>query len=172
MSYVMGRKKRDLVADAAAEVGAMLKAAEAVTQAIDLGEQHRLAVQIGEEHRQAAEIANGLVGEAAEGLRETVELHGRITEATRQMGEVARRIAIPIVRENRETSVTIRLSAAEHTMATELAADDGISVSDVMRMSLRRAHEAKFGPMRTNWPKSKLEQLREFEASSAKPKGR
>jgi hypothetical protein len=44
-----------------------------------------------------------------------------------------------------ETSVTVRLLADEHRFAVELAEVDGISISDAVRMSIRRAYEARFG---------------------------
>jgi hypothetical protein len=47
-----------------------------------------------------------------------------------------------------ETSVTVRLSVDEHRFAVELAEVDGISIADAVRMSIRRAYEARFAQQR------------------------
>ena len=49
-------------------------------------------------------------------------------------------------KEPRKKLVAVRLSRDELRMAEALADKDGVSVSDVIRMSLRRQHEARFPP--------------------------
>jgi hypothetical protein len=64
---------------------------------------------------------------------------------SRAIAAINRRIEASAVR---ETSVTVRFSADEHRFASKLAEVDGISISDVVRMSIRRAYEARFGLQR------------------------
>jgi uncharacterized protein (DUF1778 family) len=45
----------------------------------------------------------------------------------------------------REDVITVRLSRDERHMVKALAGADGISVSDVVRMCIRRAHAERFG---------------------------
>jgi hypothetical protein len=47
------------------------------------------------------------------------------------------------MQEVRAGSVTIRLSPSEFDMARKLALADGVSVSDVLRTSLRRYHDSR-----------------------------
>lgn len=49
----------------------------------------------------------------------------------------------------RENTLTVRLSRDEQHMVKALAAADGISVSDVVRMLVRRAHRERFGEAKT-----------------------
>ncbi|HEX3345100.1 MAG TPA: hypothetical protein VHS09_11040 [Polyangiaceae bacterium] len=45
----------------------------------------------------------------------------------------------------REDVITVRMSKDERKMVTILAEVDGISISDVVRMLVRRAHGERFG---------------------------
>lgn len=48
-------------------------------------------------------------------------------------------------RSQRDDVVTVRLTRDERRMITTLAEADGISLSDVVRMLVRRAHAERFG---------------------------
>lgn len=48
-------------------------------------------------------------------------------------------------RSQRDDVVTVRLTRDERRMITTLADADGISLSDVVRMLVRRAHAERFG---------------------------
>lgn len=45
----------------------------------------------------------------------------------------------------RENAITVRMSKDERRMLDALAEADGISISDVVRMLVRRAHADRFG---------------------------
>jgi antitoxin component of RelBE/YafQ-DinJ toxin-antitoxin module len=45
----------------------------------------------------------------------------------------------------RVTTVSLRVNDDEQRMVKELADADGISISDVVRMLVRRAHQERFG---------------------------
>jgi hypothetical protein len=50
--------------------------------------------------------------------------------------------------DEREDVITVRLNKDERRMVSALAGVDGISISDVVRMSIRRAHADRFGEIR------------------------
>jgi hypothetical protein len=52
----------------------------------------------------------------------------------------------------RENVVTVRLSRDEHQMVKAMAGANGVSLSDAVRMAVRRAHAEMFGAMK---PKTK-----------------
>lgn len=45
----------------------------------------------------------------------------------------------------RGETVTVRMSKDERAMLAQLADEDGLSASDVLRLLVRRAHTARFG---------------------------
>jgi hypothetical protein len=54
--------------------------------------------------------------------------------------EIAHEVAVatmPQSRQSRETSLTVRLNPTEYAMLTEISLAEGISLSDVVRMSIR-----------------------------------
>lgn len=50
-----------------------------------------------------------------------------------------------MLRSQRDDVVTVRLTRDERRMISTLAEVDGISLSDVVRMLVRRAHAERFG---------------------------
>ena len=48
--------------------------------------------------------------------------------------------------DDRTERLTVRLTERELEMVRELAAPDGVSAADALRMALRRAYELRFGP--------------------------
>ena len=51
--------------------------------------------------------------------------------------------------QERDDVVTVRLSRDERNMLKALAGVDGISLSDVVRMLVRREHASRFGQRKT-----------------------
>jgi hypothetical protein len=49
----------------------------------------------------------------------------------------------------RDDVITVRLSRDERQMVKALAGADGVSISDAVRMSVRRAHAERFGDAKT-----------------------
>jgi uncharacterized protein (DUF1778 family) len=49
-----------------------------------------------------------------------------------------------MVEREREDVITVRLTRDERNMVKGLAAADGVSISDAVRMAVRRAHEQRF----------------------------
>jgi hypothetical protein len=49
-----------------------------------------------------------------------------------------------MVEAERDNVVTVRMSRDEHQMAKALAGADGVSISDAIRMAVRRAHAERF----------------------------
>jgi hypothetical protein len=47
--------------------------------------------------------------------------------------------------DERDAVITVRLTADERVMVGRLADEDGISISDVVRMTVRRAYIERFG---------------------------
>jgi antitoxin component of RelBE/YafQ-DinJ toxin-antitoxin module len=45
---------------------------------------------------------------------------------------------------DRNAVITVRLNKDERNMVKALAGADGVSISDAVRMSVRRAHETRF----------------------------
>ncbi len=52
------------------------------------------------------------------------------------------------VKRQREVAMAVRMTEHEARMARELAEIDGLSLSDVLRMAVRRAYEARFGAVK------------------------
>jgi hypothetical protein len=50
-----------------------------------------------------------------------------------------------VVEPEREAVVTVRMSKVERSMVEALAEADGVSISDAVRMAVRRAHANRFG---------------------------
>lgn len=51
--------------------------------------------------------------------------------------------------QQRDHVITVRMSREERDKLQALADDDGISVSDVVRMVVRRTHAERFGDKKT-----------------------
>ena len=59
-----------------------------------------------------------------------------------------------IAPEERTERTALRLSPREHTMLRELADLDGVSVSDAIRMAVRRAYAERIGTTKPSAPRT------------------